>query len=48
MIANLFTTFDLELLGGHEEDMEILDRVIVHSRRNLRVMMKPQEKHITV
>ncbi|OXV07329.1 hypothetical protein Egran_04906, partial [Elaphomyces granulatus] len=32
MIANLFTTFDLELLVGHEEDMEILDRVIVHSR----------------
>ncbi|PGH13222.1 hypothetical protein AJ79_03780 [Helicocarpus griseus UAMH5409] len=43
MIANLFTTFDLELLPGHAEDMEILDRVIVHSRRNLKVRMKSRK-----
>ncbi|KAI1975531.1 hypothetical protein LOZ55_004632 [Ophidiomyces ophidiicola] len=40
VIANILTKFDLELLPGTAKDMEILDRVIVHSRRNLRVKMR--------
>ena len=40
MLANIFTRFDLELLPGADDDMVIVDRVIVHPRRNFRVRAK--------
>jgi hypothetical protein len=37
MIANIFTRFDMKLLPNSDDDMVIIDRVIVHPKRNLRV-----------
>jgi hypothetical protein len=43
ILANLFTRFDVELTPRGHEDMEWIDRVIVHSRRNLRIKVKAKK-----
>ena len=43
ILANLFTRFEVELAPGSHEDMKWLDRVIVHSKRNLRIRVKSKE-----
>jgi hypothetical protein len=37
MIANIFTRFDMKLLPNADDDMVLIDRVIVHPKRNLRI-----------
>lgn len=43
VLSNLFIRFDLELTMGSIEGMQWLDRVIVHSKKNLRVKVRPKE-----
>lgn len=43
MLANLFTRFHLELTPGSHQGMEWQDRVIVHSKKNLRIKVRPKE-----
>lgn len=40
VLANLFSRFHLELVPGSHEDMEWVDRVILHPKRNLRIKVK--------
>ncbi|KAJ8063557.1 hypothetical protein OCU04_007429 [Sclerotinia nivalis] len=43
VLANLFTRFDLELAPGSHNDMQWMDRVIVHPKHNLRIKVKPKQ-----
>jgi hypothetical protein len=43
MLANLFTRFHLELTPGSHEGMGWRDRVIVHSKTNLRIKVRPKD-----
>ncbi|CAG8074955.1 unnamed protein product, partial [Penicillium nalgiovense] len=40
VLANLFTGFDMELAPGSREGMEWDDRVVAHSKQNLRILVK--------
>jgi hypothetical protein len=40
VLANLFTTFDMKLAPGSREGMEWDDRVVAHSKKNLRILVK--------
>lgn len=42
ILANLFSRFHLELTPGSHDGMQWMDRVIVHSKRNLRITVKPR------
>lgn len=43
VLANLFTTFDMELAPGSIEGMEWEDRVVAHSKKSLRVIAKSRK-----
>ncbi|GAB1191743.1 hypothetical protein APSETT444_000925 [Aspergillus pseudonomiae] len=40
VLANLFTSFDMTLAPGSREGMEWDDRVVAHSKQNLRILVK--------
>lgn len=43
VLANLFTTFDMKLAPGSIEGMEWEDRVVAHSKKSLRVLVKSRK-----
>ncbi|MCJ1239560.1 hypothetical protein MMC14_007558 [Varicellaria rhodocarpa] len=43
VLANLFMRFDLELTPSSHDDMVWMDRVIVHSKQNLRIKVKARD-----
>lgn len=43
VLANLFTTFDMELAPGTVEGMEWEDRVVAHSKKSLRIRVKSRK-----
>jgi hypothetical protein len=40
VLANLFTSFDMELAPGSIEGMEWDDLVVAHCKKNLRIFVK--------
>ncbi|KAL7892318.1 cytochrome P450 [Trichoderma sp. SZMC 28014] len=43
ILANLFTTFEMELAPGSIEGMEWEDRVVIQAKKNLRVLVKSRK-----